>query len=312
MIDRSTDAATWACRDWEVELLHATIGGRDADLRHLGSLDEYVEVHIANSSNTVAARITFTDAVERLIDGWQPDPLAKPVQTFRMLELIFAYAPRGGFEKALSILNRWPERRMVMRIPFTAGGEADLYLEALRALEKYFPATPHRETAAYQVYVATLKAQISRTAYATYAAERLMALGELGLQDDTFADWVMSHPETIRVLVHTFVADQRDTLVTEHLTELYHRCHAAAKLIEFRAAVRACGGSVTSANAREGRAIEIRFGQRRIALTQSPSQMRDMLTAMVDNNVFQKQMERVTPASHEPTDGEITLPTYRE
>jgi hypothetical protein len=312
MTERSTDAATWSSREWEVDLLHATSGGRDSDLRHLGSLDEYVEVQVANSSNATTARISFKDGLERIIDWWQPDPLGKPVQTFRMIELIFAYAPQGGFEKALSILNRWPERQLRTRIPFTAERDADLYLESLRALEKYFPATPHKETTAYRLYVATLKEQIIRPLYAAYSAARLMALGELRLKDDLFAEWIIGHPQTIAVLVQTFVSDQRDTIVTEDLTELYHRCHAAAKLIEFRAAVRDCGGSITSTSAGGTRGVEIWFGERRIALTQSASQMRDMLKTMVDNNVFQKQMERVTPLSLGSADDGLLFQTYRE
>jgi hypothetical protein len=312
MTEPSTDAATWSAREWEIDLLHATSGGRDADLRHLGSLDEYAEVQIANSSDATIARISFKDGLERLVEGWQPDPLGKPVKTFRMLELIFAYAPQGGFEKALSILNRWPDRTLRTRIPFTAERDADLYLESLRALEKYLPATPLKETTAYRLYVATLKEQINRPLYAAYAAARLMALGELRLRDNPFAEWIISHPQTIAVLVSTFVSDPRDTIVTEHLTDLYHRCHAAAKLIEFRAAVRDCGGSISSASSGGARGIEIWFGQRRIALSQSASQTRDMLKTMVDNNAFQKQMDRVAPPSRGLADEELPLQTYRE
>src|SRR5436309_892415 len=102
----------------EEEIVRATRGARDDDLRHLGTIDEHVRVLIANSSDPVLTRINFEHAIEHRVQLWQPNPVAEPLSTLHMLDLVRAWTPTGGFEKSFYLITRWSSAPLICPVPF--------------------------------------------------------------------------------------------------------------------------------------------------------------------------------------------------
>lgn len=249
------------------EIIRAMRGKRDDDLRHLGTLDEYIRVLIANNTDPVVTKIHFEHAIENRIQLWQPNPIGEPVPMLHMLDIIRAWTPKGGFEKCFSVITRWSNTPLVAPVPFTKGRTADLRLRTLLVLERYIPVSPQNENAAYVTYVAHLKKLLEDGKYRLYGARRLKDLGVIRLNDDSIVSLLDENPAYIAALVELAIDERdNDTTPAERMTALYAKCKARGLLLEFQNAVTELGGH---ADVHDGRVTVVELRGKTYEMNQS-------------------------------------------
>lgn len=255
--------------DWETELEVALSGGRDSDLRYIGTLDEYVRVGIANSIDPATSRINFRQSLERSIEFWHPDPVGEQRRTLHMLDLIRAWTPSRGFDKVMEMMSRWGAQALDCRLPFSKR-TIDLRQRGFSALERYFPVSPLKENAAFAAYVELLETYLERDHYRVYAAQRLTVLGIVDLANDSVIQLLDKHPLAISAFIELALQNETHEEATTALTSLYAKCKAHGRLIELKNGVKALGGQ---AEVFEDRVVEIHLRGERYQLNQSTGEI---------------------------------------
>lgn len=227
--------------EWEMEIERAVAGYRDADLRYLGSVDEYVNVAIANSIDPLAARVSFRHALDRVMQSWHPNPVTEWMRTYHLLELLRAWTPAQGSDKTLDLMTRWSAA--LDREQEQARDRAvDLRKRALSVLERYFP-RPQPANPVFAEYVTLLKSHLQRERFRVYAARRLRDLGVVRTSDDSFIDVVPERALAIAAFIDLALDEAgSDEQAALSLVSIYTQCNAYGRSNEFEDAIKKLGG----------------------------------------------------------------------
>jgi hypothetical protein len=289
----------------EEEVLRAIRGARDVDLRQLGTIDEHVRVLVANSSEPITTRINFDHAIERRVQLWQPNPVAEPLPTLHMLDLIRAWTPHGGFEKTFHLITRWSHAPLTCPVPFARNRVTDLRMRALRVLERYISVAPQMENASYAAYLEYLTQLLEDARYRLYAAQRLHDLGVIRFADDSIIPLIDDHPAVIAALVD--LAVHSDKKSADNLTALYAKCKSRGRLLELQDAVETLGGE---ADVLEGRVTVIRLNGVAFELNQTKKQI--VKTWQTMPGALSHTVNRMTGGDSSTEDVEMRIPTKTE
>lgn len=239
-------ADTSSIFDWRVDLRRLVAGKRDAAIEHLGSVEEYINVNIAEADDEEVAEEAFRHALEALLLTWRPTARGEEHKAARMLELINTYRPPEAFQKVIELV-RWV--KLFEKTDETGAGEEgdDLRLQGLVALENYYdspPRPPEDESKAYKSYLSLLEEDLESRLRCGYALRRLVELGVVELSGEKVRMLIDRNPRTLRELVNLLLDENRRTKAERDLRLVYIECLEAGEQVEaeFERAVVSCGG----------------------------------------------------------------------
>jgi hypothetical protein len=289
------------------EIVRTLRGVRDAELRHLGTIDEHVRVLVANSADPILTRLNFEYAIERRVQLWQPNPVSEPLPTLHMLDLLRAWTPAGGFEKTFYLITRWNGAVLECSLPFARDRIADLRMRALRVLERYFSVTPHKENASWAAYLDYLNQLLRDPRYRLYAARRLHYLAIINLGDNSIIPLLDDQPDSIVALLELAIEHDKDSLKPESITALYAKCKSRGRLMEFDRAVATLGGET---DVLDGRVTVLRFRDKTYELNQTKNQIAK--TWQTVPAALSQTVNRVVRAESAAQDVEMGISTKTE
>ncbi|HVF45194.1 MAG TPA: hypothetical protein VM936_19365, partial [Pyrinomonadaceae bacterium] len=119
---------------WQAEILRVLNGEREGDLINLGSVEEYVDKILDLSRDKVRARLSFDEALYRVVQTWQPVRRETKEYLACLLDLIGAYTPLNAAPKMLAFLGRWGGFESDLESSSGYGSHHDLNLKALVVL----------------------------------------------------------------------------------------------------------------------------------------------------------------------------------
>jgi hypothetical protein len=208
---------------WKDEFRAILAGRRANRLRHLGGVQEYVEVLLANAAHPRDARDTFAEALEEFVHQWQPAKFHQVHQLEIIFDLLAAFTPYTGFIKVAEQLRVWAEFQ-----PLSIDGRqvdatttAALRRRALDVLRAYFPVAPPDPTPAFRSYVAILEDNLSSPVHCGRALARLVDLHIYELEGNDVRAVLRSHPAAMRDLVEYAFQPVNSTRLDRMLSQLY-------------------------------------------------------------------------------------------
>jgi hypothetical protein len=232
--------------DWGVDLRELLKGEREDSLQRLGGVEEYIEVMLAEARDGAVAKQAFDDALEQLVQTWQPSSLDSDFHLTHALDLVSAYTPRGGFVKVIALIQSIS--RLTMRESKDAYSiDDDIYLKAFVALENYYraaPKSPEDQSSGYQTYIDLLKGNLSNPLYCGYALRRLVELKVFELGSKEVESLIEMNPGSLAALVALMIDPSRRSRSEEELSMVYSLCLQAGSEVErhFEYAVSQSGG----------------------------------------------------------------------
>jgi hypothetical protein len=234
-------------RDWGIDLRRLLNGERDHALLIHGGAVEYVEVMLEEAADEAAAKEAFHEALEKLVQTWQPAGLDSDYYVTLLLDLIGAYTPQVGFNKVVDFVQT--QRRLSQ--PETPdevhGAGDDLYLKALVVLENYYkvpPLPPDDAARAYQAYIHLLQEDFARPEYCGYALKRMIQLRVIQLDSPEIDELIKRNPQSLRELLNLLLDPNRRSTAEDDLGRVYTICLDAGIQVErlFEEAVMVSGG----------------------------------------------------------------------
>jgi len=193
--------------EWEIELLRALSGGRDAAIEHLGSISEHVRVKIVNSADPSETESMFHEGLRRLVGRWQWRPIANLRETAMMLDLLYEFIPPGGGTKTIELLREWPPGDA--ELDDGAASKTDVRLLALDVLSKYF-LMPKDRSSERRAYATLLHDFVMRQQYTAHALARLLEIHSVTTKEMRV---VLENRSLVADVVHEIVEFQSVTAV---------------------------------------------------------------------------------------------------
>lgn len=234
-------------RDWAIDLRRLLDGERENLVVMLGGAVEYVEVMLEEAEDRAAARYAFHEALNGLVQTWQPSALESNYYVIIMLDLIGAYTPSPGFNKVIDFIQRQRYFALSETADETHEPAYDAYLKALVVLENYYrvpPPPPEDEAPAYLAYIDILQEDFSRLEYCGYALKRLVQLKVIPLDSPEIDSLIKRNPQSLKELLNLLLDPNRSSAAERDLALVYVACLDAGGETEeyFERAVVACGG----------------------------------------------------------------------
>lgn len=243
---------------WETELWRVIRGKREQALL-IDGVAAYLTDLQERSADPEKARTQFDQALAAVTQKWEP--AGRPADEIaRMLDILGAYRPPGGWDLAMKLLQESPGPFAVqatLGVPDESGG--DLHKRALCALARYRLAVEDRGP--YRGYVGLLRRHLTEPEYAAYrgyAAGRLLAMEVLDPADAEIADLIEANPEALREIVAVLLAPGRGERRGRDLAHVFKHCYAAGGSADsqFVEALRLRGAVL------EGHTLIVRRGER--------------------------------------------------
>ena len=209
---------------WKDELRAIVGGNRENRLRHLGGVQEYIEVLQANASDVRAARETFDEALTEFVSHWQPARFQPVHEIELMLDLLTAFTPYTGFLKVADQLRVWEEFSALASdgLEADASTTAALRRQALDVLRSYFPvAPPDPSLPAFRSYVEILEDNLENPVHCGRALARLLDLHIFSLDGEEVRTELGRHPHAIRDLVEYAFQPVNSARLSRILPQLY-------------------------------------------------------------------------------------------
>src|SRR5262245_39631958 len=116
---------------WEAEIRRVLIGQRENALTGLTGPPEYLEALQKRADDEALARTSFNEALRNVVQSWQPARSESATYVSRLLDVVGAYTPPGGFIKVLGFVNRHRNVGEDIYAPDRQASGEDLYLKAL-------------------------------------------------------------------------------------------------------------------------------------------------------------------------------------
>lgn len=206
---------------WIDEFRAILYGSRESRLHHLGGIQEYLEVLLANSINYPSALSTFHAGLREFVMEWQPAKFQSVEYVELMLDLLAAFTPDPGFAKIVEQLRVWGEFTPIGADP------TDIFRLRRRALEVlrlYFPVAPPARGdswPAFQSYVAILRDNLVNPDQCGLALVRLIDLHTLELGSDDVQMVLLSNPDAMMDLVDYAFQPGNQPRLEWYLGQLY-------------------------------------------------------------------------------------------
>jgi hypothetical protein len=216
---------------WQQELEKVLLGKRDHIVDRHRSIQGYVEVLWAQSSNAALAERTFRGALRKVVRDWRPSIPRSEYYFAAILELIGAYTPPSGFIRVLGHIQRWGYFGRNVTGPTTG---RDLHLKALIALQNYFPTAPAlaQDAPGFNPYVVMLHEMVKDPTYSGHSARRLIELELLQLSDQEVVDAIRQNVETLRELIPTLLKTSRRSRAPRDLALIYYQALATGENVD--------------------------------------------------------------------------------
>jgi hypothetical protein len=235
--------------DWGIDLRKLVNGEREDALEHLGGIEDYIEVMLAEADDISLAEQAFNTALEKLVQTWQPTAVESEEQASNILELIRSYTPPPGFVKVIEYIHWLNQFAATRDIEAVRRRDEDLHLKALVALEGYYgtaPQPPEDESAAYRTYIDILKEDFESPVRCGYALRRLLELKVAEFGEDVVNAIIYKNPTALKELVSMLLDPNRKSMLEQSLAFIYIICLEAGDEaeVEFGQAVIFCGGHI--------------------------------------------------------------------
>jgi len=207
---------------WELEINRLLMGKRTHLVDATESASEYIENLILSARDPAASKTFFRQALYRITETWEPS-LANHLIHAHMFNLIAVYTPHGGVAKLLDFLtysadfgrNRQPSPRC----------PRDLVMEALNALQGYFPQQPDvPDLRSFVLYKEVLAQALKDPRYRGHALARLIALRVYEISSDDVRSVIAESPEVIGSLVSYWLSTRDDFAAESSLSRIYEQC----------------------------------------------------------------------------------------
>jgi hypothetical protein len=173
---------------------------------------EFFGARFAGSANPRREERAFVAELREFLQPWRIEDRNPSPQDARLLRLVSAFTPTGGFDKAVDALHR--------HIDLGANDAlaADIAEAALSVLAKTYHRTPPRaqNDPAFAQCVALLRELADDRIAGPSAIHHLMRLNQVNFQDADFAAAVVKFSETITAAVDAAIEPRSD----QHLTWL--------------------------------------------------------------------------------------------
>ncbi len=233
---------------WGVDLRRLLSGHRELSLIQLGGVEEYVEMNLAEAADAEQAEQSFHEALEMLVQTWQPSTLDNLHLTY-LFDLLRVYTPQGGFVKVVEFILHLKALTNVSRSEDQSTDDDDIFSEALSVLESYTrvpPWPPEDTSAAYKTYIDLLKEELWNPRQSGYALKRLVELKVVQLKDIEIKRFIEKSPLVLRELINLVLNPGRRSDAEDNLTRLFTYCLdiGVESVYEFERAVALCGGKV--------------------------------------------------------------------
>jgi hypothetical protein len=220
---------------WKAEIEQIVSGERDNYIeRWKGSIKIYVESELfpplEKENREKYARVSraFLTALNETISEWNLSLLREKEYFACLLEMIRAYTPDTGFEKAIGFLQIWGKR--LDEIPVFGGynSNTDLIQSALFALDAHFSVPPQnaRKNKSYQIYLQLLRDYMFVPEYSGYAAVKLLTLKEQDLSDTIYYDAIKNSHLVLDALCFDLFYERKKDFVAD-LTQIAEFVFAA-------------------------------------------------------------------------------------
>ena len=236
---------------WGIDLRKLIGGYREHALLHLGSVEEYVEVNLEEAIDSEGAAHAFHEALEKLVQTWQPSVADDQFNIALLLDLIAAYTPVGGFNKVVELIRRIRYFEDTPSYEDIIASRDDLLLKAFVVLESYYrvaPKSPEDSSPAYKTYVDLLRGELLNSKRRGYALRRLIELKVIELKSNEIKLFIEKTPSVLRELVNLMLDPNRRIEAEDDLTRVFALCLSIGDeaVWEFVQAVSLCGGKFES------------------------------------------------------------------
>jgi hypothetical protein len=209
---------------WELLLRRLLKGGEiDSYVREAGNAEEAVRALIENSNDTPASDSAFHQALNNVVQTWQPEDILPKRHLEKLLQLISAFTPLSGFPKILGYLTSW--RTFALSQVTSKADDDDLVMRALIALQNYFPVAPieSAKDPAFASYSGFLRELLNNSQFAGHACRRLLELELLPVDAAEIETLVKAQQKEAAVLPQLleFLLTTRMNLRNSLLAKLY-------------------------------------------------------------------------------------------
>lgn len=233
---------------WHVDLRKLLAGEREDSLQRLGGVEEYIEVMLAEASDTSEARAAFETALEQVIQGWQPSILDSEVNQSHVLDLLSAYTPLAGFVKIVGFAMAL-RRALFRKVDQYTYHLQDLYLGAFVTIENYYPGPPQPPAdvaSSYRNYIDLMKEDLRSPEHCGYALKRLVELKIMALDRDEIENLIELNPKSLAPLTKLVLDPVRQSTAQHYLSLIYTLSLEAGDEVEleFEYAIVSCGGQL--------------------------------------------------------------------
>jgi hypothetical protein len=179
------------------------------------SAAEFFRERLARAANPRKAERALGGVLKQVVDAWQVDGREPSQDDIRMLYLIEAFTPPGGFDKAFDVLVRHLELERADEIS-QATSQA-----ALAVLTKTYRRRPPQalKDQAFTVYLSLLHRLVEDPFNAPVAIRQLVRFGEADFNDPLFGAAVLRTRETVTAVADAALDPRNDTLLTWLLNE---------------------------------------------------------------------------------------------
>lgn len=258
---------------WGVDLRRLISGQREFSLLNLGGVEEYVEMNLEEAEDRETAKQAFDDALEKLVQTWQPSVLNDGHNITYLLDLIRIFTPQGGFVKVVEFIQRLRHFAFTPAHDDMIATDDVLLRNALGALESYCripPIAPVDRSAAYETYLDLLREELQSPQHSGYALKRLIELKVIDVKSNQIKQLIEKRPVILKDLVNLMLDPNRRSEAADNLTNILTYCLNIGDEVvwEFVRAITQCGGEIADSNEEE-RPIRIIYGGEEFPLSLS-------------------------------------------
>ena len=207
---------------WKEELRTVFYGKRDARIRRLGGIQEYLEGLHRNSTDPSESRKAFHAALRDFVTEWQPGKFQSTYYVELMLDLLAAFTPGAGFVKLVEQLRSWDVLRPIGADRATL---IRLHSRALEVLQRYFGAPPpgkdEASWAAFQSYIDILRDNLDRPEHCGVALARLIDLHVVEVDSEEVRESLRANPHAMLDLVNQAFHSGNERRLKWYLSQLH-------------------------------------------------------------------------------------------
>lgn len=208
---------------WELEIRRVLLGNREQAVIRLGSVSEYCEVILEESTDYAAALTMFHEAFRNIVYAWHPTRPETGDFILKMLELISAFTPPEGFSKILEFIREGHRFGENATGQVSIEGARETHMKALMALS-YYPLSTGDQRYGILPYTEALRSHLEEDDFCAYALRRLYELGVVKLDSEEVTSAIERDANVIDDLVSTILERRKGISLSTNLSTVYAQC----------------------------------------------------------------------------------------